>query len=127
MERSDVGRHTSVPDTTSDYAKSVNSILRDTATRSKTEYETCGLDKVNEDDWRTRDDFHNDDSYASMLAQHWAEHVPGKYKFSYNERVLAFMRPKSREEMPNYSVGTRGLPFISQLPFDGTHRGNGLY
>jgi len=101
-------------------------MLQDAATRSKTHLREAGEDHVARDDFRTREEL-DPDSYAGMLAAHWAQHTPDKYKFSFNENVLAHMRPHSREPVPNYSVGTRGLPFINQLPSEGARRGNGLY
>lgn len=66
-------------------------------------------------------------SFSQKVAAHWASTTPQRYKDTFNERVMAFMKPHSRSEVPNYSVGTRGLPFINQLPFDGeSFRGNPL-
>lgn len=74
-----------------------------------------------------RDDL-DQGSYAAMLANHWASHTPDKYKFAYADSVLFYMRPHSREIDPNYSVGTRAIPYAGdQRIFDGSHRGSGLY
>lgn len=103
-------------------------MLRSSAARSHNEYETAGELQLAANEFRTRDDF-DPGSFAASLAAHWGSHVPQHAKDSYGESVVyyAARRPRSRRPEPNYSVGTRGLPFINQLPSDGVHRGNGMY
>lgn len=106
---------------------SVASMLHSVATQSIAEYETAGEAQLAENFYRMRDDL-DPDSYSATVAAHWAQIVPDKYKKSYNESVLQHMRYHSRSDVPNYSVGTRGLPFAGdQRLYDGTYRGDGLY
>lgn len=80
---------------------------------------TAGEDQLAKNSWRLRDDL-EPGSFSALLAAHWADMTPQRYKESFKERVLDFMTtPRSRSTVPNYSIGTRGLPFINQLPFDG--------
>ena len=62
-----------------------------------------------------------------QVAAHWAQAAPEKYKLDYHDFVTAHERPHSRVPYPNYSVGTRGLPFDDQKVGDGRYRGSGLY
>lgn len=99
-------------------------MLRSSASRSWTEYSSAGESQLAENAYRMRDDL-DPGSYSAMLAAHWAARVPDKYKMDYKQFVEqhAVQHPRSRVPEPNYSVGTRGLPFIGQLPYDGEHRG----
>lgn len=102
-------------------------MLHSAATRSFNEYRLAGEAQLGENYFRLRDDL-DPDSYSYVVAEHWAQIVPEKYKRAYADSVLYYMRYHSREALPNYSVGTRGLPFAGdQRLYDGSYRGDGLY
>lgn len=87
---------------------------------------SAGEAALERESWRMRDDL-DEGSFSARLAAHWASTTPQRYKDTFEERVVAFMQPRSHSEVPNYSVGTRGLPFMNQLPFDGeSYRGDPL-
>jgi hypothetical protein len=99
------------------------SMLRSSATLSKMRLKR-GTTEGQE--WRMRDDL-DPDTYGAMLAAHWAQRAT-KYKMDYDRFVTQHAdRPRDRSSVPNYSVGTRGLPFIGQTVTDGRYRGSGLY
>lgn len=102
------------------------SMLRASATRSKREYASAGEEQLGDNAHRMRDDL-EPNSFGAMLAAHWAQAAPEKYKLDYHDFVTAHERPHSRVPYPNYSVGTRGLPFDDQKVGDGRYRGSGLY
>lgn len=102
-------------------------MLRASAIRSLTEYHTAGEEQLEAESWRMRDDL-EPDSFAAELAAHWAQKAPARYKKDYDAFVTQHMsRFRSRVPYPNYSVGTRGLPFIDQTVTNGRYRGSGLY
>lgn len=97
------------------------SMLRSSAALSK-----MRLKRGTAEEWRLRDDL-EPDTYGAMLAAHWAQ-APTKYKLDYDRFVAQHATlPRDRPSAPNYSVGTRGLPFIDQKVTDGRYRGSGLY
>ena len=102
-------------------------MLRSSATRSRTEYRTAGEAQLAANAFRLRDDL-DEGSFGATLAAHWARRGDD-FKFDFDRFVTAhrdFPRAPPRDA-PNYSVGTRGLPFIDQTVTDGRYRGSGLY
>jgi hypothetical protein len=102
-------------------------MLRSSATRSRTEYRTAGQGQLAANAFRLRDDL-DQGSFGAELAAHWARRADD-FKFDFDRfvtdhRVFPRAPPPA---VPNYSVGTRGLPFIDQTVTDGRYRGTGLY
>jgi hypothetical protein len=86
------------------------------------------LERGTAEPWRLRDDL-EPDTWGAALAAHWAKDGTA-YKFDYDKYVTEHEQPGEHREpsvVPNYSVGTRGMPFADQKITDGRFRGNGLY
>lgn len=102
-------------------------MLRSSAIRSRTEYSTAGEGQLASNAFRMRDDL-DEGSFGNTLAAHWARRGDD-FKFDFDEFVTQHrVFPRAPPpEVPNYSIGTRGLPFIGQTVTDGRYRGSGLY
>jgi hypothetical protein len=90
------------------------------------EYATAGEAQLERNAHRMRDDL-DPGSYGAMLSAHWASEAPEKYKIDYDRFVVQHATRQQAAPYPNYSIGTRGMPFYDQKTTDGRYRGRGLY